>query len=259
MFSCGNIRSLLWADSFNSLNGCHLRAVCAATLSTFVPKGEEIDGDKLAALRHLISKAKNVFVLSGAGLSTASGIRDYRSEGVGLYSVSSSRPMNYSDFLKSDERRRMYWARNSASWPIFSQFQPNTSHRILASWEKRGKVFHHTTQNVDSLLLKAGCTKLTELHGSLFKVRCLNCDFKMSREAMQLLIKAANPEWHRVFAEAANAASHASLNKQQAPDGDTLLSPEQMKSFVLPECPQCKKYLLKPEVSKYTHHHKPNH
>jgi NAD-dependent deacetylase sirtuin 4 len=88
--------------------------------------------------------------------------------------------------VKSFERRKMYWARNYVSWPLFSSFKPNKSHSILAEWEKKKKIHHQVTQNVDSLLTKAGCLKVTELHGSSYQVKCLECDFRLSREAMQV-------------------------------------------------------------------------
>ena len=69
--------------------------------------------------------------------------------------------------------RTRYWARNYIGWPIFSSFQPNKTHFILADWEHRKKVVHHITQNVDSLFIKAGCTKISELHGSAYRVKCL--------------------------------------------------------------------------------------
>ena len=145
--------------------------------------------------------------------------------------------MNFSDFTKSVERRKIYWARNYVSWPRFSSFKPNKTHDMLAKWEKTGKVIHHVTQNVDSLLVKAGSTKLTELHGSSFKVICLTCDFKMSRESMQILIKSLNPNWN-VFSD------------KIRPDNDARLDTNQINDFVLPKCPKCQNYSLKPDVSK---------
>jgi NAD-dependent deacetylase sirtuin 4 len=105
----------------------------------------------------------------------------------------------------------------------------------LAEWEKKGKVHHHVTQNVDSLLVKAGCNKLTELHGTSYKVVCINCNFRMTRESMQILIKSVNPNWN-VFSEDLN------------PDNDVRLSEEQMKEFTLPKCPCCNQDKLKPDL-----------
>ena len=88
---------------------------------------------------------------------------------------------------------------------------------------------------MDSLLLKAGCSRLTELHGSSYKVVCINCDFRMTRESMQILINSVNPNWN-VFSEDLN------------PDNDVKLSDEQMKDFNLPECPKCNQDKLKPDL-----------
>ena len=106
---------------------------------------------------------------------------------------------------------------------------------LLADWEKKGKVHHHVTQNVDALLLKAGCINLTELHGNSYKVVCVNCQFRMTREAMQLLLKSENPHWN-VFSEDLN------------PDNDVRLSEEQMQGFCLPTCPKCHEDKLKPDL-----------
>lgn len=165
------------------------------------------------------------------------GIPDYRSEGVGLYAKSNQRPIQFIDFLKSAERRRMYWARNYVSWPRFSSFTPNINHRTLHEWERRGKIHHHVTQNVDSLLIKAGCRNLTELHGSSYTVRCIDCSFTMTRESMQLLVSQSNPNWSAELGE-------------MAPDNDVVLSDEVIKSFVLPKCPSCGHDRLKPDVGK---------
>ncbi len=120
-------------------------------------------------------------------------------------------------------------------WPIFSSFKPNRSHFILADWEHKGKVFHHVTQNVDSLLTKAGCERLSELHGSAYRVICLDCDFKISRHDMQNLIKDQNKKW---FAQ----------SDLLAPDSDVHLTEEQIKGFSLPICPKCSNKRLKPEL-----------
>jgi NAD+-dependent protein deacetylase sirtuin 4 len=105
----------------------------------------------------------------------------------------------------------------------------------LANWEKKRKVLHHTTQNVDSLLVKAGCQNLTELHGTSYRVSCIDCDYKLTREAMQILIKSINQNW--------NVTS-----EQIRPDNDVLLSDEQIQHFNLPKCPKCQNDRLKPDV-----------
>lgn len=132
----------------------------------------------------------------------------------------------------------MYWARNYVSWPRFSGLRPNLNHATFALWEKKGKVHHHVTQNVDSLLLKSGCLNLTELHGSSFSVKCVECSFEMTRESMQLLIKECNQNWF---------ATSNELN----PDNDVFLNDDDILSFILPKCPKCKTDKLKPDVGNY--------
>lgn len=103
--------------------------------------------------------------MTGAGISTESGIPDYRSEGVGLYARSDRRPIQHAEFVRSATARQRYWARNFVGWPQFSSHQPNTAHLVLRHWEKLGKLHWLVTQNVDALHTKAGSQRMTELHG----------------------------------------------------------------------------------------------
>lgn len=112
-----------------------------------------------------IANSRNLFVITGAGISTESGIRDYRSEDVGLYAISDSRPIQYADFVNSAANRKRYWARNYVGWPEFSTREPNGGHFALAQLEKLGKVHWLVTQNVDALHTKAGSQRVSELHG----------------------------------------------------------------------------------------------
>ena len=133
----------------------------------FVPENNsQIDTNLILKLQDFIQSKQRIFVVTGAGISTESGIRDYRSEGVGLYAVSTSRPVQHQDFVKSSTNRKKYWARNYTGWPIFSSHQPNNGHYAISMLEKAGKLHWTVTQNVDSLHSKAGSKKLTELHGS---------------------------------------------------------------------------------------------
>lgn len=201
----------------------------------FVPKHNKPSNEEILKISDFLNKSKRLLVISGAGLSTESGIPDYRSEGVGLYATSKNRPMEYQDFLKSEEKRRRYWARNYVGWPLWSSFKPNKSHLLMRKWEDIGKIHHHVTQNVDSLLTKAGCQRITELHGSSYRVACIDCGFKLTRDAMQRYIHSNNQNW--------NVKS-----TQLAPDADVQLTEEQIKGFTLPPCPQCKQNRLKPEI-----------
>jgi NAD-dependent deacetylase sirtuin 4 len=134
----------------------------------FVPKCEisESDLDYMTnQLNAFIVNHQRLFVITGAGVSTESGIRDYRSEGVGLYSVTNQRPMVYRDFLRSDWNRQRYWARNFVGWEEFGSRQPNQSHFALTQLERLGLIHSLVTQNVDALHTKAGAKRVTELHG----------------------------------------------------------------------------------------------
>jgi len=201
----------------------------------FVPVYKAATNGDLNLVNDFVRNAKRLFVVTGAGISTESGIPDYRSEGVGLYSSTNHKPMQHQDFIKSSEKRKMYWARNYASWPMFSSFKPNKTHLTLANWEKKGKIWHHVTQNVDGLMKKSGSLRLTELHGTSYKVKCLNCDFKLTRDSMQKLIESNNPNW-------------SEQSNEIAPDNDVRLTNEQVKTFNLPICPQCKTDMLKPDI-----------
>ena len=147
--------------------------------------------------------------------------------------------MEHKDFLSSSSKRQLYWARNYASWPLFSSFKPNPTHLVLAVWEKKGKVHHHVTQNVDGLMKKSGSLRLTELHGSSYKVMCCSCDFKLTRDSMQTLLQTHNPHWNEKSSDI-------------APDNDVRLSDEQVRTFKVPDCPKCKKDMLKPDIGEFT-------
>lgn len=116
-------------------------------------------------LQRFVSNSKKLFVMTGAGISTESGIPDYRSEGVGLYARTDRRPIQHAEFVRSASARQRYWARNFVGWPQFSSHQPNTAHLVLRDWEKLGKLHWLVTQNVDALHTKAGSQRMTELHG----------------------------------------------------------------------------------------------
>ncbi|XP_005110147.1 NAD-dependent protein lipoamidase sirtuin-4, mitochondrial [Aplysia californica] len=201
----------------------------------FVPECRNVSEVDLQNLQEFLNTHRNLFILTGAGISTESGIPDYRSEGVGLYATSTTRPVQYADFLKSADIRKRYWARNYVGWPRFSSFQPNAAHYILSDWERKGRVHWLVTQNVDALHFKAGSQHVTELHGSAHRVVCLSCSLKLSRHSMQKMIKDQNPGW---VAEA----------DAVRPDGDVNLESEKVKSFQVPPCPSCGG-VLKPEIT----------
>lgn len=185
---------------------------------SFVPICEEASAHELEKLQHFINDHHKLFVLTGAGISTESGIPDYRSEGVGLYATSTTRPVTFADFLKNSSVRQRYWARNFVGWPKFSSFQPNRAHYILSDWERQRRVHWLVTQNVDALHYKAGSQNVTELHGSAHRVHCLSCSFTVTRHEMQDMIQELNPGWS---VQAAGVR----------PDGDIDISADLIKDF----------------------------
>jgi NAD-dependent deacetylase sirtuin 4 len=140
-----------------------------------VPTHKPTQWDDIKKVQDFVDKSKRLFILTGAGLSTESGIPDYRSEGVGLYARTDRRPVQFQEFIRSASRRQRYWARNYVGWPDFASFIPNESHKAIAALETQGKCHWLVTQNVDALHTKAGSSKITELHGCTHRVMCLNC------------------------------------------------------------------------------------
>ncbi|XP_078104760.1 NAD-dependent protein lipoamidase sirtuin-4, mitochondrial [Sander vitreus] len=206
-----------------------------AGMVSFVPACSTTDAHSLELLQDFVSRARRLFVISGAGLSTESGIPDYRSEGVGLYARTDSRPMQYAEFVRSAKSRQRYWARNFLGWPQFSTHQPNSAHKALQRWEERGKLHWLVTQNVDALHSKAGQKRLTELHGCSHRVMCLGCGSISAREELQTRFIALNPDWR-------------AQTGGVAPDGDVFIEDEQVLHFRVPSCEQCGG-ILKPEVT----------
>jgi NAD-dependent SIR2 family protein deacetylase len=172
-----------------------------------------------------------VAVLSGAGVSTESGIPDYRGPETRTTDHS---PIQYSEFLKEPETRRHYWARSAVGWPSFDAATPNEGHRALAALEAAGIVSGIITQNVDRLHQAAGSERVVELHGALAEVRCLDCDTLFSRHTLQERLKQLNPGWDERAAEL-------------APDGDADLPRSATRSFRVPSCRSCGG-TLKPHV-----------
>ena len=148
--------------------------------------------------------AGNVAVLSGAGLSTESGIPDYR--GPSGQARGAGQPMTYQAFTGSAEARQRYWARSHLGWRHITGATPNPGHRAVATLERAGLVGGIITQNVDGLHQAAGASSVTELHGSLHRVVCLSCWERSARKELDARLRAANPGWARGFAGAGGAA-----------------------------------------------------
>ncbi|WP_055594063.1 NAD-dependent protein deacetylase [Streptomyces hirsutus] len=172
-----------------------------------------------------------VLVLSGAGISTESGIPDYRSEGG---SLSRHTPMTYQDFTAGPHARRRYWARSHLGWRTFGRARPNAGHRAVAGFARHGLLTGVITQNVDGLHQAAGSQGVVELHGSLARVVCLSCGILSPRGELARRLEEANAG----FEPAA-----AAIN----PDGDADLTDDQAKDFCVLPCTVCGG-VLKPDV-----------
>jgi NAD-dependent SIR2 family protein deacetylase len=170
-----------------------------------------------------------VVVLSGAGLSTESGIPDYRGPS-GL--ARRATPMSYQTFTGTRAARQRYWARSHLGWGLIARAAPNDGHRAVASLQARGLLAGVVTQNVDGLHQVAGAREVLELHGNLERVRCLACGDVTARSALDHRLRAANRGW-RPQATAIN------------PDGDVELV--DVEGFRIVDCALCDG-VLKPDV-----------
>ncbi|MFD8519238.1 NAD-dependent protein deacetylase [Streptomyces capillispiralis] len=175
--------------------------------------------------------AGGVLVLSGAGISTESGIPDYRGEGG---SLSRHTPMTYQDFTAAAEARRRYWARSHLGWRTFGRALPNAGHRAVAAFGRHGLLSGVITQNVDGLHQAAGSEGVVELHGSLDRVVCLSCGARSARRELARRLEEANPDFRPVA---------AGIN----PDGDADLTDDQVGDFRVVPCAVCGG-VLKPDV-----------
>jgi len=176
-------------------------------------------------------RAGRVAVLTGAGVSTASGIPGYRDE---HGNWKHAKPVQYSDFIGSASWRQRYWARSYVGWQRFRTAMPNPAHEALAELETQGRIDTLVTQNVDGLHQQAGSRRTIDLHGRLDAVRCLGCDLVVAREEWQLRLVDENPDFQ---ADAAGIK----------PDGDAELAAGAVEAFRVPSCAACDG-IVKPDV-----------
>lgn len=195
----------------------------------------------VTAVAELIASG-DVVVLSGAGISTDSGIPDYR----GADGVRRVMPMQFGEFIATTGARRRYWARSYVGWQRFRAAEPNDGHRQVARLQAAGFVHMLITQNVDGLHQAAGSTQVIELHGSLAEVVCLTCRSTWPRPAVQEAMDAANPGFTAYLLGVVEDGSRVS--SQIRPDGDVVLPDEAIDGFVVPTCPRCGADTLKPDV-----------
>jgi NAD-dependent SIR2 family protein deacetylase len=175
---------------------------------------------------------RRVAVLTGAGMSTDSGIPDYRGP-----DSPPSNPMTIRQFTSDPVFRQRYWARNHVGWRHMDETRPNAGHRALAALELAGVVTGLITQNVDLLHTKAGSRTVVNLHGTYAQVACLDCGHTMSRAALADLLESANPG----FAERAEAVGGIAV----APDADAVIG--DTTSFRIIDCLDCGG-MLKPDI-----------
>ncbi|HEY9428535.1 MAG TPA: NAD-dependent protein deacetylase [Gemmatimonadaceae bacterium] len=186
--------------------------------------------EDLQRLAELVRGGK-VTVLSGAGISTESGIPDYR----GPEGKQRVTPMMYQEFVGSAVNRQRYWARSFVGWRRFAAAEPNAGHYAVARMQQSGLLGAIITQNVDGLHQRAGARDVLELHGSLAQVVCLNCGNRSGRAELEERLRIANPDFV--------ATPH-----EIRPDGDVVLDDEEVRRFQLVRCLVCGSDLLKPDV-----------
>lgn len=198
-----------------------------ATMNAVNPQRQAAE---LAMLQAFIQERQKLLVITGAGISTASGIGDYR-DGAGQWKR--QRPVSHQDFMAHHSWRQRYWGRSQLGYPSFLTAEPNCAHKALARLEQGGKVSGLVTQNVDRLHQRAGHRQVIDLHGRLDQVICMDCGEIESRNAIQVWLEAHNPQLqNQSFAP--------------APDGDADLEVD-FSQMAVPSCGKCSG-LLKPHV-----------
>ncbi|NQD86780.1 NAD-dependent protein deacetylase [Paenarthrobacter sp. CM16] len=189
----------------------------------------QLGADELPAVRQAVGiiSGKRLAVLTGAGLSTDSGIPDYRGPG-----SAPRNPMTFQEFIGSEANRRRYWARNHLGWSHLRHADPNAGHAAVAQMERRGLLTGLITQNVDRLHEDAGSVNVVDLHGRFDQVVCLENGHIFSRGLVAAILEEINPG----FIEAASESGLVEM----APDADaTVEDPELITSFIMAVCPRC--------------------
>lgn len=204
-----------------------------------VPEAPPPSDADVAALSGFISSSKRLLVLTGAGISTESGVPDYRSAN-GSYSKG-HKPMTHQEFVSGPPAQRRYWLRSMTGWSAFAErSRPNAAHAALAAMQRAGRLSGGLiTQNVDRLHHAAGATDVLELHGTTHRVHCLRCGADSCRRELQARLQQLNPGVEQ---------QRAARSAEQRPDGDAEVAANAHDTFALPECTSCGGGPLKPAV-----------
>ena len=189
------------------------------------------ESDAVDTLQAWLRTHRRIFVLTGAGISTNSGIPDYRGPD-GRWKRKA--PITYQDFVRDPLMRARYWARSFVGWPTVARATPNRGHTALVTLEAQGRLATLVTQNVGGLHARAGHRAVIDLHGRIDAAVCLACRMHVSRASVQAQLAVEHPEWTAVTATS-------------APDGDADLDELDFSRFRPPPCPRCGG-LLKPDV-----------
>lgn len=193
------------------------------------------EGEARDGVQSMLDQGK-VLVVTGAGVSTDSGIPDYRGPNG---SLQRHRPMTFQEFRYRPEARQRYWARGYVGWRHMGNAEPNNIHRRLVQWEREGRINGIITQNVDGLHQQAGSRRVIPVHGDLSIVRCLDCGHAEDRLHFDARLQAANEgylESVEIDPEAVN------------PDGDVELPQYLVEQFSMVACENCGSLVLKPDV-----------
>lgn len=180
-----------------------------------------------SALADIFRFSNRVALLTGAGLSTGSGIPDYRSPGRGPY-----RPLQHSEFMTNAAVRQRYWSRSFLGWDRMKRAAPNAGHFAITALQKAGFIHSIITQNVDRMHSRAGSTNIVELHGNIHEVICLQCSHQLPRTIVQAMMAEANAEWSAKWLP----------QSTPRPDGDMEVPAEAIPEFIPPQCLTVKRY-----------------
>lgn len=209
-----------------------LRSIDRVVAETAQPTDPQVAAD---GIRQLLRDGQ-VLVLTGAGISTGSGIPDYRGP---AGSLRNHRPMTYQEFRFDEVARQRYWARSFVGWRQMNRARPNTAHYLLADLESQGRLAGLITQNVDGLHTAAGSRTVVTLHGDLSRIECLDCGADEGRTSLDARIESANPGYLERL---------ASTTLQVNPDGDADIDARFIQDFQMVGCLACGSTKLKPAV-----------